>query len=75
MRSYNFWRLMFNKVTSRSYGYFKILWLLPQVLILFLGQKLQKLVKKTEGILGAYILKIARKNLEKSQKLILCKHP
>jgi hypothetical protein len=22
MRSYNFWRLMFNKVTSRSYGYF-----------------------------------------------------
>jgi hypothetical protein len=67
MRSYNFWRLMFNEVTSRSYGYFKILWLLPQVLILFLGQKLQKL--------GAYILKIARKNLEKSQKLILCKHP
>jgi hypothetical protein len=22
MRSCNFWRLMFNKVTSRSYGYF-----------------------------------------------------
>jgi hypothetical protein len=22
MRSYNFWRLMLNKVTSRSYGYF-----------------------------------------------------
>jgi hypothetical protein len=51
-------------------GNFKILWLLPQVLILFLiekwipplGQKLQKLVKQTKRILGvnrgknAYVL-------------------
>jgi hypothetical protein len=59
MRSYNFWRLMFNKVTSRSYGFF------IKVLILFLvekwippsSQKLQKLVKKTEGILGVNLLK------------------
>jgi hypothetical protein len=54
MRSWNFWRLMFNKVTSRSYSYFLkfsyFFWWrngLHQV-----GQKLQKLVKKTDGILG-----------------------
>jgi hypothetical protein len=45
---------MFNKVTSRSYGYF------PKFSYFFwyrngflqVGQKLQKLVKKIEGILG-----------------------
>jgi hypothetical protein len=44
-------------------GNFKILWLLPQVLILFLVKKwipptrseTEKLVKKTEGILGVKI--------------------
>jgi hypothetical protein len=45
-------------------GNFKIVQLLPQVLILFgerngflqVGQKLQKLVKKIEGILGVNML-------------------
>jgi hypothetical protein len=46
--------LMFNKVTSGSYGYFfkfsYFFWYRNG--ILQVGQKLQKLVKKTEGILG-----------------------
>jgi hypothetical protein len=45
---------MFNKVTSRSYGYFLkfsyFFWLRNG--FFQVGQKLQKLVKKTEGILG-----------------------
>jgi hypothetical protein len=45
---------MFNKVTSGSYGYFfkfsYFFWYRNG--ILQVGQKLQKLVKKTEGILG-----------------------
>jgi hypothetical protein len=46
--------LMFNKVTSRSYSYFLkfsyFFWYRNE--FLQVGQKLQKLVKKTEGILG-----------------------
>jgi hypothetical protein len=46
--------LMFNKVTSRCYGYFLKFsyFFLVEKWILLVGQKLQKLVKKTEGILG-----------------------
>jgi hypothetical protein len=53
MRSYNFWRLMFNKVTSSYYGYFlKFSYFFWQRNgFLQVGQKLHKLVKKTEGIL------------------------
>jgi hypothetical protein len=58
MKSCNFWRLIFNKVTSRSYGHFlKFSYLFWQKNgFLQVGQKLQKLVKKTEGILGVKLL-------------------
>jgi hypothetical protein len=39
MRSCNFWRLMFNKGYFLMFSYFKILGLLPHVLILFLVEK------------------------------------
>jgi hypothetical protein len=59
MRSCNFWRLMFNKVTSGSYGYFfkfsYFFWYRNG--ILQVGQKLQKLVKETEGILGVKVVR------------------
>jgi hypothetical protein len=49
MRSCNFWRLMFNKVTSRSYNYFLKLvekWIPPT------RSETTEIGKKTEGILG-----------------------
>jgi hypothetical protein len=53
-RSYNFLRLISNKVTSRSYGYFlKVSYFYFLRNWFFqLRQKLQSLVKKTQGILG-----------------------
>jgi hypothetical protein len=65
MRSCNFWRLMFNKVTLGSYGYFfkfsYFFWYRNG--ILQVGQKLQKLVKKTEGILGVKLSVLLRSPL------------
>jgi hypothetical protein len=59
MWSYNFWRLMFNKVTSRSYIYFLkfsyFFW--SRNGFLQVGQKVQKLVRKIEGILGVKLSK------------------
>jgi hypothetical protein len=54
MRSYNFWRLMFNKVTSRYYSYFLKFsyffwvekWIPPS------RSETVEIGKKTEGILG-----------------------
>jgi hypothetical protein len=50
---------MFNKVTSGSYGYFfkfsYFFWYRNG--ILQVGQKLQKLVKETEGILGVKVVR------------------
>jgi hypothetical protein len=54
MRIYNFLRLIHNKVTSRSYNYFVNFSYFSFLRNWFfqLCQKLQSLVKKTEGILG-----------------------
>jgi hypothetical protein len=62
-------------------GNFKILWLLPQVLILFLVEKwippnrseTAKLVKKTEGILGVNALYEAVLVFFKSLNRDICK--
>jgi hypothetical protein len=54
MRSYNFFRLIYNKVTSRSDGYllkFSYFYFLRNWFFQ-LCQKLQSLVRKTQGILG-----------------------
>jgi hypothetical protein len=51
MRSYNFWRLMFNKVTSRSYNYF----LKFSYFVLvekWIPPTRSETGKKTDGILG-----------------------
>jgi hypothetical protein len=63
MRSYNFLRLVNNKITSISYGYFlKVSYFFWQRNeFLQLGQRLHKLVKKTEGILGVKTLEISIK--------------
>jgi hypothetical protein len=71
MRSCNFLRLIYNKVTSRSYGYFfKFLyfnflrnWLFQLI------EKLQNLVKKTQGILGVKHLPLHLLIHEKRKKI------
>jgi hypothetical protein len=58
MRSCNFWRLMLNKVTLRFYScslkFSYFFW--KRNGFLQVGQKLQKLIRKTEGILGVKVI-------------------
>jgi hypothetical protein len=58
MRSYNFLRLIYNKVTSNSCNYFLKFLHIYNLRIWFfqLCQKLQSLVKNTQGILGVNII-------------------
>jgi hypothetical protein len=68
MRSCNFGRLMFNKVILRSYSYFLkfsyFFWLRSG--FFQIGQNLQKLVKKTKGILGVNMVTFTLSHLVQS---------